>query len=162
MLHQKQEKIGDTSQTVPIRLSMRPFFCFVCFQNFSIFQRKWIPCGNLGATSASEKFSSRFCSRSGNISCAAHTLSDGFNDNDVKSEHGELVRGSDPPLIYSFHSTVGDVWRAATTLLLHVLLAAGLWKTETNTLDRRPTGNQYIFERILRKATGQRGGPLTP
>ena len=51
------------------------------------------------------------------ISCAPHTSFDEINDSVVKSERGELVRGSDPPLVYSAHSTVGDLWRAPIRLV---------------------------------------------
>ena len=38
--------------------------------------------------------------RRGVISCAPHTSFDEINDSVVNSERGELVRGSDPPLVY--------------------------------------------------------------
>ena len=40
----------------------------------------------------------------------------------------ELIRGSDPPLVYSAHSMVGDVWRVPIRLLLKTHLAAGVYK----------------------------------
>ena len=52
------------------------------------------------------------------IPWAPYTSFDEVNDSVVKYERGELVRGSDPPLVYSAHSTVGDVWRAPIRLLL--------------------------------------------
>ena len=66
----------------------------------------------------------------------------------MKSERSELVRGSDPPLVYSAHPAARDGWRAPTGLLLLIHLAAGVWKTETNSLDRPPTGIKTIFESI--------------
>ena len=79
-----------------------------------------------------EKFSSRSWIRSGVISCAPHTSFIEINDSIVKSEHYELVRGSDPPLVYTGHTTADDVCRAPTRLLLlNVILAAGVWKTWT-------------------------------
>ena len=39
-----------------------------------------------------------------------HTLLfDEINDSVVNSERGELVRGSNPPLVHSAHSTAGDL-----------------------------------------------------
>ena len=64
--------------------------------------------------------------RRGVISRARHSSFDEMNDSVVKSERGELVRGSDPLLVYSAHSSVGDVWRAPTRLLLKTHLAAGV------------------------------------
>ena len=52
--------------------------------------------------------------RRGVISCAPHTSFGEINCNIMKSERGELVRGSDPPLVYSAFTTVGDTWRAPT------------------------------------------------
>ena len=63
----------------------------------------------------------------------------------MRSERGEVVRHSDPRLVYGAHTTAGDVWRAATMLLLNVHLMAGVWKTETKTLDRLPTGQNIIL-----------------
>ena len=51
------------------------------------------------------------------ISCAPHTSFDEINHSVVKSECGELVRGSNPPLVYGAHSTVVDVWRAPIRIL---------------------------------------------
>ena len=42
------------------------------------------------------------------ISCFPHATFDEINDSAVNSERGELVRGSDPPLVYNAHSTAGD------------------------------------------------------
>ena len=58
------------------------------------------------------------------IRCAPHTSLDEINDSVVKSGRGELDRGSDPSLVYSAHSTVGDVYRASIGLLLNTYLAA--------------------------------------
>ena len=54
------------------------------------------------------------------------TSFDEINDSVVDSELGELVRGSDPTLVYSAHSTAGDLWRAPIRLLLKTHLAAGV------------------------------------
>ena len=77
-----------------------------------------------------------------------HTSFNKNNDRVVKSERDELVRGSDPPLKYSARTTAGDVWRAPIRLLLDLYLAAGVWKTETRTLDRLATGIKDNFERM--------------
>ena len=66
----------------------------------------------------------------------------------MKSERGEIVRGSDPPVVFSAQTAAGSVWRASTKLLLEAHLATGVWKTETNTLDRLPTGKIYHFKGI--------------
>ena len=58
----------------------------------------------------------------------------------MRSERDEVVRGFDPPLVYSAHNTAGGVWRAPTRLLLQIHVAAGVLKTETKNLDRLPTG----------------------
>ena len=71
-----------------------------------------------------EKFSSRSWIGRGVISCSPHTSFDEINDSVVNSEGGELVRSSDPPLVYSAHSTAGDLWRAPIWLLLKAHLAA--------------------------------------
>ena len=69
-----------------------------------------------------EKFSSRSWSRGAAISCAPHTLFDEIDDSVVKSEHDELVRGPDPPLVYSSaHTTSGDVLQAPTRLVLNII-----------------------------------------
>ena len=72
-----------------------------------------------------ENFSSRSWIRRGAISCSPHTSFDEINDSVVNSERGELVRGSDPPLVYSAHSSAGDLWRAPIRLPLKTHLAAG-------------------------------------
>ena len=59
------------------------------------------------------------------ISYAPYILFDEINDSVVKSERGELVKSSGPPLVSSAHSTVGDVRRAPIRLLLKIRLAAG-------------------------------------
>ena len=43
------------------------------------------------------------------VSCAPPASFDEINNSDVKAERGELVRVSDPPLVYSAHTTGGDV-----------------------------------------------------
>ena len=73
-----------------------------------------------------EKFSSRYWIRRGVTSCSPHTSFDEISDSVVNSERGELVRGSDPPLVYSAHSTASDLWRAPFRLLLKSHLAAGV------------------------------------
>ena len=45
----------------------------------------------------------------------------------MNSERGELVRSSDPPLVYSAHSTAGDLWRAPIRPLLQTI---GCWCVE--------------------------------
>ena len=40
------------------------------------------------------------------MSCAPHTSLGEINDSVVKSERGELVGGSDPPLVYRRHYCV--------------------------------------------------------
>ena len=59
------------------------------------------------------------------ILCSPHSSFDEINDSVVNSERGEFVRGSDPPLVYSAHSTAGDWWRAPIRLLLKTHLATG-------------------------------------
>ena len=71
-----------------------------------------------------EECSSRSRIRRGVISCSPHTSFDDINDSAVNSERGELVRGSDPPLVYSAHSAAGDLWRAPIRLSLKTYLAA--------------------------------------
>ena len=73
---------------------------------------------------------------------------DEINDRVVKPERGELVRGSDPPLVCSARTTAEDMWRAPTRLPLNVCLAAGLWDTETKSLGRPPTANNGILSRL--------------
>ena len=70
---------------------------------------------------------------------------DEINDIVVNSERGELVRGSDPPLVYSAHSTAGDLRRAPIRLPLQTHLAAGVYKSETKTLYGLPTGEHTEF-----------------
>ena len=86
------------------------------------------------------KFSSRLRTRSGENSCAPHTSYGEVNDSVVKSERG--VRGSDPPLVHSPHTTAGDVWPTRTRLLLDIHFAVGVWKTQTRTLDCLPAGKK--------------------
>ena len=75
------------------------------------------------------------------LSCAPYTSSDEISHSVVKSEHIELVRGSDPPLACNAHTAAGDMWCAPTGLLVKPL-AAGVWKTETKTLDRLTKGKK--------------------
>ena len=56
------------------------------------------------------------------ISCAPPTSLDEINDSVVNSERGELVRGSDPPLVYSAHSTAGDFVAGAKQVLLRTYI----------------------------------------
>ena len=73
-----------------------------------------------------KNFSSKSWIKRGVVSCAPRTSFDEINDTVVKSKRVELVRGSDPPMVYNTHSTVGHVWRAPTRLLLKTRLAAGV------------------------------------
>ena len=82
--------------------------------------------------SQADLFSRRSWIKLGVISCAPHTPFDEINSV-VKSERDELVSGFDTPLVYSAHSTTGDVWRAPIRLLFKTPLAADVWKTETKT-----------------------------
>ena len=80
-----------------------------------------------------KKFSSTSWTRSDVFSCAPRISFGEIIDSVVRCARGELVRGSDPPLVYSACTAAGDVWRAPTRLLL-IRLAAGVWKTEAQTL----------------------------
>ena len=71
-----------------------------------------------------EKSPSRSWIRRSVISCPPHTSFDEINDSVVNSERGELVRGSDPPLAHSAHSTARGLWRAPIRLLSKTHLAA--------------------------------------
>ena len=123
---QKYEIPEDPSQTLPEQSPMDPILVEFFFRNFSEFRKKTISRGDLGQHRP-ENFSSRSWIGRGAISCSPHTSFDKINDSGVvNSERGELVRGSDPPLVYSAHSTAGDVWRAPTRLLLKTFLAAGV------------------------------------
>ena len=51
----------------------------------------------------------------------------------VKSQRGEIFRGSDSPLAYSAGTTAGDLWRAPNRLLLKTHLGAGVQKTKEKT-----------------------------
>ena len=108
---------------------------------FSVFRKKNISRGDLGQHRPA-KFSSRSWIRRGAIWCSPRTSYDEINDSVINSERGELVRGSDPPLVHSTHSTAGDLWRAPIRLLLKTHLVAGVKKTETKTLHRLPTGEK--------------------
>ena len=68
------------------------------FRNFPEFREKTISRGDRGQHRP-ENFSSRCWIRRGAISCSPHTSFDEINDSVVNSERGELVRGSDPPLV---------------------------------------------------------------
>ena len=50
-----------------------------------------------------EKISSRSWIRNGAIWCDPNTLFDEINDSVGKSKRGELVKGSNPPLVHSAH-----------------------------------------------------------
>ena len=91
-------------------------FCRFCCWNFPEFRTKSISRGDLGQHLL-EKFSSRSWIRRVVISCSPHTSFDEINDRVVNSERGEFVRGSDPPLVYSAHSTAGDLCRAPIRLV---------------------------------------------
>ena len=92
---------------------------------FSRIPEKTISRGDLGQHRP-EKYSSRSWIGRGAISCLPSTSFDEINDSVVSSERGELVRGSDPPLVYSAHSTAGDLLRAPIRLVLKTHLAAGV------------------------------------
>ena len=77
--------------------------------------------------------------------CSTHFVRRNRRQRREISERGELVRGSDSPLVYSAHSTADDVWRAPIRLVLKTHLAAGVQKTSTKTLDRLPTSKQLQF-----------------
>ena len=73
---------------------------------------------------------------------------DEVNDSVVNTEHGELVRGSDRPLVYSAPSTADALWRAPIRFLLKRHLAAGVLKTKTKYLYCLPTGNTQNLQRM--------------
>ena len=95
----------------------------IIFRNFPEFLKKTISRGNLGQHRP-EKSSSRSWIRCGAMYCSPHTSFDEIIDSVVNSERGELVRGSDPPLVHSAHSTAGNLMRASTRLLLKTHLEA--------------------------------------
>ena len=99
-------------------------FCSFVFGTFQFSGRKKKYRGDLGQHLL-EIFSSKSWIRRGVISCAPHTSFDKMDHSVVNSECGELVRGSDPPLVYGAHSTAGDLWRAPIRLLLKTHLAPG-------------------------------------
>ena len=119
------ENSEDPSKTLPERSPMGPIW-WICFLGTSNFPgRKTISHGDLGQHLL-ETFSSRSWIRRGAIVCSTHFVRRN-NDRVVKnSERDELVRGSDPPLVYSAHSTAGDLWRVPIRLLLKTHLAAGV------------------------------------
>ena len=84
-----------------------------------------MPRGDLGQHRP-ENFSRRSWIRRGAISCSPHASFGKINDSVVNAECGELVRGSDPPLVNSAHSTAGDLWRAPIRPMLKTHLAAGV------------------------------------
>ena len=100
-------------------------FAVFLFLNFLVFRGGEMSRGDLGQHLL-QKLPSTSWIRRGVISCVPHTSFDEINDSVVNSERGELVRGSDPPLVYSAHSSAGDLWRAPIRLLLKEHLAAGV------------------------------------
>ena len=88
----------------------RSNFLVLYFGTFQFSAKKWIYGGDI-RQHLLEKFQSRSWIRRGVILCAHHTSFDEIIDSNVNSERRQLVRGSDPPLVYSTHTTVGDVWR---------------------------------------------------
>ena len=122
---QKFEILEDSSQTLPKRSpTYGPNLVEMFFETFRIPERT-ISRGDLGQHRP-EKFSSRSWIRRGAISYCPHTSFDEINDSVVDSERGELVRGSDPPLVYNAHSTAGDLWRGPIRLLVKTHSAAGV------------------------------------
>ena len=112
---QKFEVPEDPSQTLPERSPMDPIWYNFFFRNFPELREKTICLGDLGQHRP-ENFSCISWIRRGAVSCS-HTSFDEINDSVVNSERGELVRGSDPPLVYDAHSTADDLWRAPIRLL---------------------------------------------
>ena len=93
-----------------------------------------------------------------------HTLRSTKSTTASRNERGGLIRGSDPPLAYNAQATADDVWRAPTRLLLQIHLAAGVWNKRRQKPPLSPNGQktEFIFERILRKTTGQHKQSLMP
>ena len=90
----------DPSRTLTERSPVGPFL-YILFLELSNFpKKKNMYRGNLGQHRL-EKFSSRSWIRRGVIFCSPHTSLDEINDSVVNSKRGELVRGSDSPLVYS-------------------------------------------------------------
>ena len=70
----------------------------IVFYNFPEFRKKMISRGDLGQHRP-EEFSSRSWIRRGAISCSSHTSFDEIIDSAINSGRGDLVGGSDPPLV---------------------------------------------------------------
>ena len=94
---------------------------------FSEFRKISISRGDFGQQRR-EKFPSRSWIRRGATSCSPLTSFDEINNTVVNSECGELVRGSDFPLVYSAHSTAGNLLRAPIRLTFETHLAAHVYK----------------------------------
>ena len=116
---QKFQIPEDLSQTLPDGRRWAQLGRFFYFFNFPEFRKKRFLAATLANIRLS-KFSSRSWVRRGLISCSTHTSFDELNDGVVNPERGELVRGSDPLMMYMYsaHSTAGDLWRAPIRLLL--------------------------------------------
>ena len=145
---QKVEIPEDPSQTLPERSPMDPIW----YNYFFIFPeiKKTISRGDLGQHRP-EKFSSRSWIRRGAISCSPHTSFHEINDSVVNSERGELVRGSDPHLVYSAHSTAGDLLPAPIRLLLKTF-----WRLVCRQLRQKLSiVSQRGKNRILRGCDGR-------
>ena len=63
---------------------------------------------------------------SGEIPSPRQTDIDKTNDCAMKSERGELVRGSDSPSGHSVHKKAGDTWRAPAMRLIETHLGAAV------------------------------------
>ena len=85
--------------------------------------------------------------RSAEISCRPHTSLDEINDSVVRSERGELCRGSDLPLMYRAHTTAGDVWRVPTRLPARNAFGGWCVKPRDKHARSSPNGqkNNHIF-----------------
>ena len=97
-------------------------------------------------------FPSRCWIRRGEKRNHPHTSLDEINDSVVRSERGELVRGSDPPLVYSAHTTAGDEWRAPNRPLQKMHLAAGVCGKQRQNSQSSPNRAK---NRILRVFEGR-------
>ena len=80
-------------------------------------QKKFIPKnpnelfpGQILGQDRPEKNSAQCLIRSGEIPSPRQTSIDKTNDCAMKSERGELVRGSDPPSGHSVHKTTGNIY----------------------------------------------------
>ena len=125
-------------------------FCRCVFGNFPEFRKKTISRGNLGQHLL-EKLSSRSWIRLDVISCSPHTSFDEVNDSVMNSERSEIVRGSDPPLVYSAHSMANDLWRAPIRLLLKHIGRLVCRKPR----QKNPILSQRAKNRILRPCDGR-------